>query len=169
MSAWQEYQCRTETDNTIVHQLGQTHIEKNRYYVKSIGEVIQFLAVNELALRGHHHGGGDEEGLLIQLFDYTLQKDPKLPEKYTSNLIQNEITQTHAKMVLKDIQTKYKEADSAGLCIKSDGTRDRCNIENLSVIIRFGRNSIPEEHLIGLIELNQLDAECLTWVTMVTI
>lgn len=168
MSAWQEYQCRTETDNTIVHQLGQTHIEKNRYYVKSIGEVIQFLAVNELALRGHHHGGGDEEGLLIRLFDYTLQKDPKLAEiaksipenaKYTSNLIQNEMIQTLAKMVLKDIQTKYEEADSPGLCIKSDGTRDRCNIENLSVIIRFVRNSIPEEHLIGLIELNQLDAE----------
>ncbi|KAK0138635.1 Zinc finger protein 862 [Merluccius polli] len=49
--------------------------------------------------------------------------------------------------------------EAPGLCIKSDGTRDRCNIENLSVVIRFVQNSVPEEHLIGLIELNQLDAE----------
>lgn len=62
-------------------------------------------------------------------------------------------------MVLKDIKTKYEEADSPGFCIKSDGTRDLCNIENLSLIIRFVRNSIPEEHLIGLIEFNQLDSE----------
>ncbi|KAK0141098.1 hypothetical protein N1851_021900 [Merluccius polli] len=61
-------------------------------------------------------------------------------------------------MVLNEIKTRYGEADSPGLCIKSDGTRDRCNIENLSVIIRFVHNSIPEEHLIGLIQLNQLDA-----------
>ena len=167
MSAWQEYQRRAETDTTIVHQLGQTHIEKNRYYVKSIGEAIQFLTVNELALRGHQCGSGDEEGLFIKLFDYTFQKDAKLAEiaksipeyaKYTSNLIQNEIIETLAKMVLNEIKTRYGEADSPGLCIKSDGTRDRCNIENLSVIIRFVHNSIPEEHLIGLIQLNQLDA-----------
>ncbi|KAG2463198.1 AT1B3 ATPase, partial [Polypterus senegalus] len=62
-------------------------------------------------------------------------------------------------MVVKDIGTKYEKADSPGLCIKSDGTSDRCDIENLSVVIRFVQNSIPEEHLIGLIELNQLDAE----------
>ncbi|KAK0150726.1 Zinc finger MYM-type protein 1 [Merluccius polli] len=167
MSAWQEYQRRAETDTTIVHQLGQTHIEKNRYYVKSIGEAIQFLMVNELALHGHQCGSGDEEGLFIKLFDYTLQKDAKLAEiaksipenaKYTSNLIQNEIIETLAKMVLNEIKTRYGEADSPGLCIKSDGTRDRCNIENVSVIIRFVHNSIPEEHLIGLIQLNQLDA-----------
>ncbi|XP_051778452.1 uncharacterized protein LOC127526608 [Erpetoichthys calabaricus] len=62
-------------------------------------------------------------------------------------------------MVVKDIRTKYENADSPGLCIKRDGTRDRCNIENLSVVIRLVQNSIPEEHLIGLIKLNQLDPE----------
>ncbi|KAG2466029.1 TX261 protein, partial [Polypterus senegalus] len=62
-------------------------------------------------------------------------------------------------MVVKDIGTKYEKADSPGFCIKSDGTRDCCNIENLSVVIRFVQNSIPEEHLICLIQLNQLDAE----------
>lgn len=46
--------------------------------------------------------------------------------------------------------------------MKSDGTRDRCNTENLSVIIRFVCNGVPEEHLIGLLELQQLDADYIT-------
>ncbi len=40
-------------------------------------------------------------------------------------------------------------------------TRDRCNIENLSIMIRFVCNSVPEEHLIGLLDLHQLDADCM--------
>lgn len=57
---------------------------------------------------------------------------------------------------------KYDTADSAAFCLKSDGTRDRCNTENLSVIIRFVCNGVPEEHLIGLLELQQLDADYIT-------
>ena len=65
-------------------------------------------------------------------------------------------------MVLGEIRKKYENADSAGFCLKSDGTRDRCNVENLSVMIRFVSNSMPEEHLIGLLDLHQLDAEYIT-------
>ncbi|KAG2471240.1 LRC28 protein, partial [Polypterus senegalus] len=164
MSAWQEYRRRAETGESIVQLLGPTQIEKNRYYVKSIGEAVQFLAVNELALRGHNHEGG-VEGLCLKFFEYTIKKDAKHAEivkyvpdnaKYTSNVIQNEITEALAKMVVKDIRTKYEKAE---LCIKSDGTRDHCKTENVYVVTRFVHISIPEEHLIGLIELNQLDAE----------
>ncbi|XP_060767167.1 renin receptor-like [Neoarius graeffei] len=145
MSAWQECQRRGETGESIVHLLGQTQIEKNRYYVKSVGEVIQFLSVNELAFRGHTHGAENEEGLLIRLFEYTLLKDQKLkdiakciPEnaKYTSNTIQNEIIETLAKMVLKEIKRKYDEADTPGMSIKCDGTRDRCVFGDQLTVLR---------------------------------
>lgn len=39
---------------------------------------------------------------------------------------------------------------------------DKCNVENLSLVIRFVCNSVPEEHLIGLLDLKQLDAEYIT-------
>lgn len=42
--------------------------------------------------------------------------------------------------------------------MKSDETRDRC-VENLSIMIRFVCNFMPEEDLIGLLDLHQLDAE----------
>lgn len=47
-------------------------------------------------------------------------------------------------------------------CLKSDGTRDRCNVENVSVIIRYIGNSMPEEHLTGLLDLQQLNAKYIT-------
>lgn len=43
--------------------------------------------------------------------------------------------------------------------MKSEGTRDRCNVENLFIMIWFVCNSIPEEALIELLDLHQLDAE----------
>uniref|UniRef100_A0A3Q1GW72 HAT C-terminal dimerisation domain-containing protein n=1 Tax=Acanthochromis polyacanthus TaxID=80966 RepID=A0A3Q1GW72_9TELE len=65
-------------------------------------------------------------------------------------------------MVINDIKEKYENADYSGFCLKSDGTRDKCNVENMSVMIRFVRNGIPEEHLIGLLDLSQLNAEYIT-------
>ena len=120
------------------------------------------------------HDAADDDiasGLFLKLMEYTLEKDEKLASivkgipknaKYTSKDIQNEIIETLADMVLGEIRKKYENADSAGFCFKSDGTRDRCNVENLSVMIHFVRNSMPEEHLIELLELQQLDAEYIT-------
>ena len=100
-----------------------------------------------------------------------MKKDEKLARtakgipknaKYTSKDIQNEIIETLADMVLGEIRKKYENADCAGFCLKSDGTRDRCNVENLSLMIRFVSSSMPEEHLIGLLELHQFDVEYIT-------
>ena len=92
---------------TIANLLGPTQIEKkNRYYIKSIGEVVKMLAVNELPLRGSLESPHDDQdvsaGLLLKLVEYTLAKDPKLNEitksipqnaKYTSENMTMLITQ----------------------------------------------------------------------------
>ncbi len=183
-ATWSEHKCREATGETIGILVGKTQIEKNHYYVKSIGEVVKFLCVNELGLRGTTEklkcgtntftdvasASGDNiaGGLFFKLFEYTLEKDEKLADiakgipknaTCTSHNIQNEIIETLANMVLEETRNKYANADSVGFCLKSDGTRDRCNIENLSIMIRFVCNSVPEEHLIGLLDLHQLDAE----------
>ena len=148
--AWSEMTQRKATGETISNLLGPTQLEKNRYYIKTIGEIIQFLAINELPLRGTLESSCDGEnidfsaGLFLKTVEYTLRKDPKFNDinksippngKYTSPNIQNEIIDTLANMVLDDIKKKYNKADYAGFCIKSDGTRDRCNIENLHFFI----------------------------------
>lgn len=178
-TTWTQHKSREATGGTIDSLLvGKTQLEKNHYYVKSVGSAIKFLCVNELGFRGtaetlRHDAAGDDvaSGLFLKLMEYTLEKDEKLASiskgipknaKYSSKDIQNEMIQTLADMVLGEVRKKYQNADSAGFCLKSDGTRDRCNVENLSVMIRFISSSMPEEHLIGLLELHQLDAEYIT-------
>ena len=52
-ATWAEHTAREATGATIDSMLvGKTALEKNRYYVKSIGDVIKFICVNELSLRG---------------------------------------------------------------------------------------------------------------------
>lgn len=115
---WAEHKCKETTGETIDCMLvGKSQLEKNRYYVKSIGGVIKFLSVNELGLRGtteilksdHRDTDGDDiaAGLFFKLFEYTLEKDDKLADiakgipknaKYTCKAIQNEIIETLANM-----------------------------------------------------------------------
>uniref|UniRef100_A0A1A8NGB5 Uncharacterized protein n=1 Tax=Nothobranchius pienaari TaxID=704102 RepID=A0A1A8NGB5_9TELE len=67
-------------------------------------------------------------------------------------------------MVLKKIRDNYDKADDAGFALKvmELGT----DVENQSVVVRFVCNGIPEEHLIGLLDLSQLDAEFITTQTL---
>lgn len=172
-ATWSEHKCREATGETIDCMLvDKTQLEKNQYYVKNLGGVVKFLCVNELGLRGttetlkRYHRGTDADdiaaGLFLKLFEYTLEKDDKLADiakgisknaKYTSKDIQNEIIETLANMVLGEVRKRYANTDSAGFCMKNDGTRDWCNVETLSIMIRFVCNSMPEEHLIGLLDL----------------
>lgn len=75
--AWSQMKQREETGETIANLLGPTQIEKNRYYIKSIGEVVKFLAVNELPLRGSLESPHDDQdvsaGLFLKLVEYTLK------------------------------------------------------------------------------------------------
>lgn len=58
-------------------------LERNRYYVTSIAEIIQFLAVNELPMRGTYDiQEHEEQGLFKNLFEFTMNKDEKL-KKYS--------------------------------------------------------------------------------------
>lgn len=182
-SSWTEFCRRQVSGETVACLLGPQQIEKNRYYIKSMAGVVKFLAVNELPLRGDCETCDSEEdciaaGLFAKLFKYTLEKDKYLADitsgipqnaKYTSKTIQNEVIEILASMVLKKIKQKYDTADLAAFCLKSDGTRDRCNTENLSVIIRFVCNGVPEEHLIGLLELLKYYNTCLKQDTVLII
>ena len=52
-SAWNELKIREKSGNTIGSLLADKQIENNRYYIKSIFEIIQILVVNKLRFRGN--------------------------------------------------------------------------------------------------------------------
>ena len=126
---WAKKTARTDTNLTIQSQLSAAHVERNRYYIKSIGEVVQFLAVNELSFRGDVELPADNAvdeppeptfgGLFMKMFEFAMSKDAHLRSisqtvpknaKYTSPLIQNDVM-VMAEMVQEVIVNECKNSD----------------------------------------------------------
>ena len=179
-AVWKERQKRSNESCKISTLLNETQIERNRYYIKSVIEIIQFLVINELPLRGSTHGSSkclqdetDEEpcGLFLKLFQYTLSKDEKLraitktvPQNatYTSSQFQNEVIAILAKMVRKNIVDNILNSDIKYFTLKADGTKDLTNTENISIVIRHVNNGHATEDLLTLATSEKLDARSLT-------
>jgi len=176
MTAWKENEKRKSRNEEVSTLVSQIHLEKNRYYMASIIDVVQFLCLNELAFRGDGKSGlntlyDDDEnepsGLFLRLFEYTLKKDEKLrtiyksiPKNasYTSARFQNELIEILKSVIVKTMVDDVKSADIPLFTIKVDGTRDKTNIENISVVIRYVKNGKVSEILLDLPKTSKLDA-----------
>jgi|GEM_PF-6140542 len=179
MAMWQDKIhriCTTSSVETLIHQ---KPLEKNRYYVKSIIEIIQFLVVNELALRGNYILEEEkEQGLFQNLFEYTCMKDPNLKEAlshvpqnaiYRSPEIQNQIIQAMVQTVRSSIAKDIKESDVNWFTVMEDGTRDKNNRENIAIAIRYVKDGIVNESLLTVSTTENLDAATFTELTLNTL
>lgn len=176
MAQWCERETRKSSKLEVSEILCQGQIDKNRYYVTSIFDVVQFLVMNEMSFRGDKESAAEigdptdrlSQGKFLNLFAYTIKKDEKLrliiptiPEnaKYTSPEIQNEIVETMADMVLKQIVADIKASDAGCFTIKCDGTRDKNNVENMSLAVRYVKDAVAKERLLEMTQLHKFDAE----------
>ena len=115
----------------------------------SIAEVIQFLALNELSLRGDYDKTEAKGmGHFVNSFEYTLMKDTKLAEiqkrisqnaKYISPIIQNDIINEMASMVTENVSNEVQSCDLKMFTLLADGTKDKSGFENISVSLRFSK------------------------------
>ena len=72
MAIWREKELRESSQIEVSTLVCAVVLEKNRYYIRSIAEIVQFLAVNELALLGNYDIDENmERGLFRNLFLYT--------------------------------------------------------------------------------------------------
>jgi hypothetical protein len=75
MKMWKEKLARQNTGISVSTLVNHNILEKHRYYIKSIAEIIQFLAINELVLRGTYEAEEHaERSLFSNLFKFTLKK-----------------------------------------------------------------------------------------------
>lgn len=176
MAMWKENQVRVSSSTSISTLVNEKVLEKHRYYIKSIVEVIQFLAVNELAFRGdyvidEHY----EKGLFSKLFEYTIMKDKTLAEcaaiiprnaTYLSPEIQNEIIEIMAEVVRESVANDIKNADVPWFTLLEDGTRDKNNRENIAIAARYVKDGKPQESLLDIITTANLDAQTFTECTL---
>ena len=190
MTGWLEKTRRQTINKEISTMVNNEQLERNRYYVSSIIDIVHFLAANELPLRGCDDKAplatDDKEpesddrddlrhssGLFIKLFDFTMRKDPALRDAfktvprnatYTSHDIQNEIIEIMACAVKDDI---VNEIGSSMYTIKVDGTRDPTGRENVSIVVRYvTAENLIRERLLSMATCDQFDAESLTDVVL---
>lgn len=171
---WREREKRTETDTEISTLVNTEQLGRNRYYVSSIVDIVEFLATNQLPLRGKLDAFGTMSeggsGLFLSLFEYTLRKDTQLAKiiktiphnaNYTSHDIQNQLIEAMSSVVtdaiVNDIGTHW-------FTIKVDGTRDPTGCENISIVIRFISEGSKEvtERLLTMATAEAGDAATLT-------
>lgn len=172
MAAWQEKKNRLSTNAEIAVLLSGNVLEKRRYYMKAIIEVIVFLVQNELALRGSWDSDEySETGLFTNLFEFSMRNDEKLAQcqavmprnaLYTSPNIQNEIIEIMVDLVRQQIVDEILNADINFYSILADGTTDRKSNEIISLAIRYVKDGKPKETVLSLEFTAELDAKSLT-------
>jgi hypothetical protein len=182
MLLWNESKVRHVMGKEINTMVNDEQLERNRYYVQSLIDVVFFLVSNELSLRGEQetealrklrddYTSTDEEhcGLFIKLFEFTMLKDKKLRSiydsipanaSYTSPSFQNEIIDLLANLVRESIVSELGDKWYTLLC---DGTRDATGVENLSIVLRYiDSQNVVCERLLCIGQAMQFDAENLT-------
>lgn len=176
MSIWFEKEKRQEMGSSVFSMINSDVLTRHRYYIKSIAEVIQFLTINELALRGTYDiEEHQEKSLFRNLFEYTVQKDEKLADciknipsnaTYLSPDIQNDIIQIMADIVTENIVEDIKNADVPWFTILEDGTRDKNNRENIAIGVRYVINGKAKESILAIKTCTSLDAKTFTDLTL---
>ena len=174
--------CILFLDTSVTQLLSSAVLERNRYYLKTLVKIVQFLVVNELSFRGSGEQFMDKEdfdlcfdnsaGNFVNMIKFTASQDSQFEQalrlvpqnaKYTSASIQNEIIFILKDMVLSAISNEMNEqCDLPYYCLKCDGTRDPVNTENLSVIVRYSVDAIVHERLVALSGLEGLSAAHIT-------
>ncbi len=173
MALWKDREKRAESGLEISTMVNSNQLARNRYYLSSVVDMIEFLVVNHLPLRGSTDAFDsltkDGSGLFLSLFEYTLRKDPELRSvmktiprnaTYSSHEIQNDVIANMSSLVTEEI---VREVADSWYTIKVDGTRDPTGIENISIIVRFVKDNCEvTERLLSMTTTEKGDAQTLT-------
>ena len=122
-------------------------IERNRYYFSILITIVAFLAIYQSAFRrkidAFESEGKGRMGLLLSLFNYTVEKDQCLPAiiktiprnaTYTSFHMQSELIAAMSSVVTEDFK---QEIGNSWYTIKVGGTKNPSGVNNISLIIHF--------------------------------
>ncbi|CAF1415793.1 unnamed protein product [Adineta ricciae] len=156
-------------------------IKKNRQRLTKIASTVLLCSRQSIALRGHDENElSNNRGNFIEILKWSSTTDPLVKAilvdsannaSYLSPLIQNELINLMANQIRKKIVEKV---DGHVFAFMADETRDCTEYEQLSIVLRcisneplknsntIDKNSIFNEYLLGLVKLNEFDAESLS-------
>ncbi|KAK0137976.1 Zinc finger MYM-type protein 1 [Merluccius polli] len=134
MVMWTERDKRSEALKEICKLVNADQLKKNRYYMSAIIDMVEFLGVNQMPLKGNMEAFDDMadggSGLFLSLFDYTVKTKIQRNATYTSHDMKNKIIGIMTDAIIGEIGESW-------YTIKVDRTRDPTGCENISTVIHF--------------------------------
>lgn len=144
-------------------------VKENRNFIKSIGRVLLYTAVQGIAQRGDNEGESSlNRGNFVELLnlmenfnDEFKSKRRSLPNnaKYTSPQIQNEMLSIFNDMIQAIISDELQKSQYFSIIV--DETKDISKIEQISVVIRYFLNGVIYERFMGYRAAKSLCAKSL--------
>ena len=179
MAKWIGLRINKNKKTSVLAQLESAHkdlVNKNRAYMKVIIESILYTAQQNLPQRGHTEERSNismqsdiNRGNLIELLSLRCKDIPWLSERLNSQLethrqwispvVQNEIIDIIASLVIKDISKAVEEADRFSIIV--DETTDISTTEQVSVCLRFVDEGRIRETFIGFHDVKSTTGEAL--------
>ena len=173
IASWSDFKANQSSNTSIACTLDNVRRElvmKNRYYLKTIIEVLLFCASQEIALRGHREVNAKNRGNFLELLELVAKHDPAVSAHlkdgprnavYTSHNIQNELLHILANRVRKIICQGVM--DAGFFSILCDETRDAGKQEQMSFVVRYVDTSGSiHEHFLRFTHAKGLNAESLS-------
>ena len=172
MYAWSEFKRGKEANQTLLNALNEKHhkkVQENRHYIKTIAEVLLLTATQNMPQRGHEESQDSKnKGNFLAILDEIAKHDSFIQQrleasgnaKYTSHQIQNEMLQTLAEMVQKQIIAEVKESEV--FSVMADETKDLKKKEQMSLVVRYYYNGAIHESFLCFQAAETLNAEGLS-------
>ncbi|CAF3818324.1 unnamed protein product [Adineta steineri] len=183
-SNYQQFVLRTNSQTTVKDVLDKGRIElirKNRQRLSKIASAVLLCARQSIALRGHDENDlSNNRGNFIEILKWAASTDPIVNSifadssnnaSYLSPPMQNELIQHMADQIRFQIVEKIH---GHVFVLMADEAKDCSGNQQLSIVLRYVSNdpvndkenadhsSIFKEHLLGLVKLNEFDANTLT-------
>ncbi|CAF3872350.1 unnamed protein product [Rotaria sp. Silwood2] len=178
---YQQFILRKSTETTVINVIDKGRIElirKNRQRLTKIASTVLLCSRQLISLRGNDESDlSNNRGNFIEILKWSSATDPLVNSilldsadnaSYLSPSIQNELIHLMANQIRKQIAEKV---GGHVFSLMADEAKDRSGHEQLSIVLRcishetwknndkIDRNSIFKEYLLGLVKLNEFDAE----------
>ena len=174
--SWYDFIKNAKQGTSVAHRIDSTRkhqIETNRYYLKTLAEIVLLCARQGIGLRGHRESessNSSNKGNFLEILHLVSSHDEVVREKlrkgpknsiYIAPAIQNTLLTIMGSMVRKSVCDGARDAEF--FSILADETKDLSKIEQLSIALRYvdSTGSI-QEHFLTYVAVSDLTAEGLT-------
>ncbi|XP_028406200.1 zinc finger MYM-type protein 1-like [Dendronephthya gigantea] len=179
MARWLQFKAMQRNKTSVLQQLSTAHkdqVASNRQYLKVIIQSLMYTAQQNVAIRGHEETRNDIwevsdinrgnflELLCIRCNDLPwlrskLQSQLQLHAQWTSPVVQNELLEIVANVMLERIAAEARSSDYYGIVV--DETADISRTEQVSIFLRYVFNGETKETFIGFYSTKSTEGEVL--------